>query len=118
MSLKEIRNFDYTILLCDNMKETRAFYKDVLCFPLGHDLERWVGFRVGSSLLALRPRGLNPPWDDGPAMPGTAAVQLAFRVPPIAVDTCHAELVANGVPIVREPAELLPTQDEGEKWIT
>jgi hypothetical protein len=28
MSIKEIRNFDYTILLCRNMNETRAFYKD------------------------------------------------------------------------------------------
>jgi hypothetical protein len=27
MSIKEIRNFDYIILLCKNMKETRIFYK-------------------------------------------------------------------------------------------
>jgi hypothetical protein len=28
MSIKDIRNFDYTILLCRKMKETRAFYKE------------------------------------------------------------------------------------------
>ena len=36
----------------------------------------------------------------------TRAVQLAFRVPPPAVDACHAELVAKGVPILRGPTDL------------
>ena len=38
--------------------------------------------------------------------PGAAAVQFAFRVPLSAVDACHAELLAKGVPIVRPPADL------------
>ena len=70
------------------------------------DLERWVSFRVGATLLTLRPRG---PWivcDDGKSMPGSAGIQLAFRVPPPAVDACHAELVAKGVPILRGPSDL------------
>ena len=33
MSIKDIRNFDYIILLCKNMKETRSFYKEVMGFP-------------------------------------------------------------------------------------
>ncbi|MFC7641796.1 VOC family protein [Streptosporangium lutulentum] len=45
-------------------------------------------------------------WNDGPSASGAAAVQLAFRVPPPAVDACHAELVAKGVTIVREPTDL------------
>jgi glyoxylase I family protein len=106
MSLKEIRNFDYAILLCRNMKETRIFYKDVMGFPIELDSEKWVSFRVGSTLLTLRPRGRSLAGDDGPAAPGSAAVQLAFRVPPPAVDACHAELVAKGVPIVRAPTDL------------
>jgi len=51
-------------------------------FPIETDLERWVSFRVGATLLTLRPRG---PWivcDDGKSMPGSAAIQFAFRVPP------------------------------------
>jgi catechol 2,3-dioxygenase-like lactoylglutathione lyase family enzyme len=36
----------------------------------------------------------------------SAAVQLAFRVPPSAVDGCHTELVARGVRILREPTDL------------
>jgi catechol 2,3-dioxygenase-like lactoylglutathione lyase family enzyme len=106
LSLSDIRNLDYTVLLCGKMVETRAFYRDVMRFPVETDRENWVSFRVGATLLTLRPRG---PWavcDDGPTVPGSAAVQLAFRVPPSAVDACHAELVSKGVPILRGPTDL------------
>lgn len=106
MSPAPIRNLDYTILLCNRMAETRAFYRDVLRFPIETDRENWASFRVGSSLLTLRPRG---PWsvcDDGKSVPGSAAVQLAFRVPPPDVDAWHAELVGRGVTIVRGPTDL------------
>lgn len=106
MSLPAIHNLDYTILLCRNMAETRAFYRDVMGFPVELDLENWVSFRVGASLLTLRPRGQGPAGDDGPSPAGSAAVQLAFRVPPPAVDTCHAELLAKGVKILKEPTDL------------
>lgn len=106
MSLQAVRNFDYTILLCRNMAETRAFYKDVMGFPLELDLENWVSFRVGATLLTLRRRGQGSAWDGEPSPAGSAAVQLAFRVPPPAVDACHAELVAKGVTILQDPADL------------
>ena len=61
--------------------ETRAFYNDVMGFPIDLDLDNWVSFRVGATLLTLRPRSPGLAWDDGPAAPGSAAVQLAFRVP-------------------------------------
>jgi lactoylglutathione lyase len=57
MSIKDIRNFDDIILLCKNMNETRIFYKDVMGFPIEFDSDSWVSFRVGSTLLTLRPRG-------------------------------------------------------------
>ena len=106
MSIKDIHNFDYVILLCKNMKDTRAFYMDVMGFPLEVDSDNWVSFRVGSTRLTLLPRGPSLAGDDGPATPGSAAVQLAFRVPPSAIDACHAELVSKGVPIVRAPTDL------------
>lgn len=106
MSLKDIHNCDYVVLLCRNMAETRRFYEDVMGFPVEHDSETWVSFRVGATLLTLRPRGASPAGDDGPATPGSAAVQLAFRVPPPAIDTCHAELIAKGMPIARPPTDL------------
>lgn len=40
-------------------------------------------------------------------------MQLAFRVPPSAVDDCHAELVANGVRILRGPTDLTSTWRHG-----
>lgn len=106
MSLKEIRNFDYVVLLCRDMKGTSAFYQDVMGFALDHESDKWISFRVGATLLTLRPRGPSLAGEDGPALPGSAALQLAFRVPPRAIDACHAELVAKGVAIVRAPTEL------------
>jgi len=106
VSLGGIRNFDYAILLCNKMAETRAFYRDVMKFSIETDRENWVSFRVGATLLTLRPRG---PWtvcDDGKSTPGSAPIQLAFRVPPPAVDACHAELVAKNVPVLRGPTDL------------
>ncbi|MBC7584560.1 glyoxalase/bleomycin resistance/dioxygenase family protein [Tardiphaga sp. vice352] len=106
MSLDQIRNLDYTILLCNRMSVTRTFYRDIMKFPVETDLANWVSFRVGAALLTLRPRG---PWsvcNDGTSVPGSAAVQLAFQVPLAAVDGCHAELVAKDVPILRCPTDL------------
>ena len=106
MSITDIHNLDHTVLLCEHMKETRAVYKDVMRFPIEVDRQTWVSFRVGASLLTLRPRGTNPVWDDGPSPPGSASVQLAFRVPPPAVDACHDWLLSKGVPIIRGPTDL------------
>jgi len=106
MALGGIVNLDYTVLLCRNLDITRAFYRDVMSFPVETDRETWVSFRVGASLLTLRPRGVWSIGDDGPLPSGSAAVQLAFRVPPPAVDDCHAQLVAKGVPILRGPTDL------------
>jgi glyoxylase I family protein len=106
VSLSDIRNLDYAILLCNRIDATRAFYRDVMKFPIETDRENWVSFRVGAALLTLRRRGNWAVCDDGKSMAGSAAVQLAFRVPPPAVDACHAELVAKGVPILRAPTDL------------
>lgn len=106
MSLRDIHNLDYTVILCSRLDETRAFYRDVMKFPIEIDRENWVSFRVGVTLLTLRPRGAWAVCDDGEAVPGSAAVQLAFRVPPPAVDACHEELIAAGMPILRAPTDL------------
>jgi glyoxylase I family protein len=106
MSLGGIRNLDHSVLLCRRLEATRAFYRDVMGFPIEEDRPNWVSFRVGATLLSLRPRGSWSVCDDGPAVAGAAAVQLAFRVPPPAIETCHAALVAKGVPILRAPTDL------------
>jgi glyoxylase I family protein len=106
MSLGGITNLDHTVLLCASMAQTRAFYRDVMGFPIETDRPKWVSFRIGAALLTLRPRGVWSVCDDGAWLPGSAAVQLAFRVPPPAVDACHAALLAAGVPILRGPTDL------------
>jgi catechol 2,3-dioxygenase-like lactoylglutathione lyase family enzyme len=106
MPLGGITTLDYTVLLCGKLDETRVFYRDVMKFPIETDRPNWVDFRIGASLLTLHPRGAWAVCDDGKSIPGSAAVQLAFRVPPPAVDACYAELVAKGVPILRGPTDL------------
>jgi catechol 2,3-dioxygenase-like lactoylglutathione lyase family enzyme len=104
MSLSAIQHD--VILLCADLPRTRAFYHDVMGFRLETDQPNWVSFSVGSTLLTLRPRGAIAGAQDGPAVPGSAAIQLAFRVPHAAVDVCYAELLAKGVSIIRGPTDL------------
>lgn len=106
MGLNAIRSLDYTVLLCRDIHAMQSFYKDVMGFAVEHDGEAWVSFRIGAALLTLRPRIEDEPWSDGAVTPESASVQLAFRVPPSAVDACFAELKAAGVAIVREPTDL------------
>ncbi len=104
--LGTIRNLDYVVLLCDDLPAMRHFYTAVMGFEEHQDLppgtlpaEHWLALKVGSSLLALRPRGRSP--SDGPG-PGTASasVQLALRVPPAEVAVAAEQLKAQGVEIL------------------
>ena len=54
------------------------FYRDIMKFPIETDRKNWVSFRVGATLLTLRPRG---PWavcDDGRSIPGSAAYRTGL----------------------------------------
>lgn len=106
MGLSEIHTLDHTVILCRDLPKTKAFYRDVMGFSVEVEKESWVSFRVGATLLSLRPRGKWRICDYGELQPGTAALQLAFRVPPPAVDTCHAELVKAGVEVLKGPTDL------------
>ncbi len=100
--LRAIRNIDYIILLCEDVARMRAFYRDVMQFPLEEDERHWVKFRVGSGFLTLRPRGRHY---DGPGVKGGASVQLAFRVAPSVVELCHKELLSFGAEILEPPKD-------------
>jgi catechol-2,3-dioxygenase len=81
----------------------RRFYHEIMGFPIYRDWGTWVELRVGSVLLALRERGRTY---DGPRTPpGSAGVQLAFRVAPSEVDGCYHELLERGVAILEAPAD-------------
>jgi len=104
MSLKNIRNMDYVVLLCKNIAVMRDFYQNVLGFNI--DLEEceedWVQFRVGSNLLCLRPRGR---WYDGTHSGEGASTQLSFRLSPEGVNTAYEELCKHSVEIVEPPTD-------------
>jgi lactoylglutathione lyase len=70
------------------------------------DRPDWVSFRVGSGLLTLRPCGPGLSRQDGPSVAGSASIQLAFRVPPPAVEECHQQLIAMGVEVLSPPKDL------------
>src|SRR5688572_20293571 len=92
--LTNIHNLDYVVLLCEDKERMRAFYHEVLAFPIYQDWDGWLEMQVGAVLLTLRRRGR--PYD-GPKHPHSAGVQLAFRVAPAEVDACHTELLQKGL---------------------
>jgi catechol-2,3-dioxygenase len=100
--LKNIRNLDYVVLLCEDLGRMKAFYHGLLGFPIYRDLDDWIEMQLGAVLLTLRRRGR--PYD-GPKPPHSAGVQLAFRVPPTEVDACHAELLQKQVEILEAPRD-------------
>ena len=106
MGIDSIRNIDYVVLLCEDLARARQFYLDVMKFRLERETPRWVSFHVGSGLLCLRPRTLEGVFQDGPGAPGSASVQLAFRVSPPEIDACHAELIAKGVEMIGPPRDI------------
>ena len=106
VAIGTISNIDYVVLLCERMAETREFYLNVMKFCLEVDRPNWVSFRVGSGLLTLRPRGPGLSWHDGPSVDGSASIQLAFRVPPRAVEEWHQQLIAMDVEVLGPPKDL------------
>ncbi|MEO0995260.1 MAG: VOC family protein [Pseudomonadota bacterium] len=99
-----IRSLDLVILLCDDLDAMQRFYTDLFGLAVeeaepGH----WVSYRLGGLCLCLRPRGRAY---DGPAAPpGSAAVQLSFRVPPADVDRAHRTLLDKGIPVIEGPTD-------------
>lgn len=104
MSLENIRNLDYVILLCNDITVMRDFYQNVLGFTIDENEEEedWVQFRVGSGLLALRPRGR---WYDGSIVGDGASVQLSFRVAPEGVNSAHQKLMEKSAEILEPPTD-------------
>ncbi|WP_298937661.1 VOC family protein [uncultured Ruegeria sp.] len=100
--LGAIRSMDYVILLCDDIERMKLFYRDVLGFEIEDEATgTWVGFRVGTLYLGLRPRGRSY---DGERIPDkSAGVQISFRVPPADVDVAYEELSAMGVKVIEGP---------------
>lgn len=103
-AFRAIRAIDYTVILARDWDVMRQFYEEVLGFPLLRELSQgWIEFQIGSNTLALaRPQRLT---SDQPTPPGSAALQLAFKVGRDDVDRCAAELTEKGVALLEQPRD-------------
>lgn len=101
MTLSAIQNIDHTVIFCADLTRMTDFYRDLLGIPVEVEMPRWITFRVGGTRLSLAAR---PP--DAPKPCAGPALQLAFRVPPAALDGCSAELAQKGIAIARGPADI------------
>ena len=102
--LSAIRALDYTVIRVRDMEAMRVFYGRTLRFEFVRELSpNWVEYRIGPNILALA--GSFRFVENQTLEPGTATVQLAFRVPYEAVDVCAAELSAAGIPLLSPPTD-------------
>ena len=97
-----IRAIDYTVIFVRDMVAMRRFYEDVLALSLRRELSsNWIEYGLGNNTLALaRPSRTAA---DAPTPPGSASLQLAFRVSAAEVDACADELVRQGVALLSPP---------------
>lgn len=101
-AFKAIGAVDYTVVFVRDMAAMRQFYENVLHFDLARELSpNWLEYQIGPNTLALAKRGLTA--SDAPVPEGSAALQLAFKVPVDAVDLCAQELIEHGVGLVAPP---------------
>ena len=81
----------------------KAFYRDLLPFPVDSETDESLALRAGSVLLALCRRTRNYDGHGGGAeSPG---VQLAFLVSRDEVDECYELLTARDIPILDPPTD-------------
>ena len=100
--LGAIRSMDYVIILCNDFEKMRKFYCETFGFHIEDETPGlWVGFRVGSLFLGLRPRGR--PYDGPQNKNDSASIQLSFYVPPADVDTAYETLKEKSIEVIEKP---------------
>ena len=101
--LTSVQQLNYAIVLCDDLEAMKAFYRDLLAFPVASESETGLTFRAGDVLLSLRKRTRY--YDGSGVRAELPGVQLAFLVSPDEVDLCYNQLVAKGVKILEPPTD-------------
>jgi catechol 2,3-dioxygenase-like lactoylglutathione lyase family enzyme len=104
-AFRSIKAIDYSVIFVRDMAAMRRFYEDVIGFELIRELSAgWIEYRVGENTLALAKPSRTA--KDAAVPSGTAALQLAFKVPVPVVDRCAEELTAKGVELLSPPTNL------------
>ena len=99
-----IRAIDYSVIYVRDMAAMQRFYEQVLGFRLARELSpNWKEYHVGANTLVLARPGMTA--EDAPLPEGSAAMQLAFRVPPADVDRCAETLRQAGVEPLSPPTD-------------
>lgn len=99
-----IRAIDYTVIFVRDMAAMRRFYEDVLALSLLRELSpNWIEYGLGRNTLALAKPSRTAA--DAPVPPGSASLQLAFKVSAAEVDACADELVRHGVALLSPPTD-------------
>jgi catechol 2,3-dioxygenase-like lactoylglutathione lyase family enzyme len=102
----KVRNFDYTVLIVDDLDRALAFYVDVLGIELNHRSGPFAQLKTGDTRLAFYERAamqetlgipLEPPAENAPGF------EIGFYV--ANVDNAYAELVVSGAKAVTPPAD-------------
>lgn len=103
-AFRAIGAIDYSVIFVRDMDAMRRFYGEILGFPLEREMSAsWIEYRIGANILTLAlPRRTA---SDTPMPKGTAALQLAFKVPVPDVDRCADELVRKGVALFSPPTD-------------
>jgi len=101
--LTAVRQVNYVILLCEDIERMKAFYRDLLAFPIDSESPTGLTFRAGSVLFSLRQRTRG--FDGRGVRTELPGVQVAFLVSPSEVDLCYAQLVDKGVKILEPPTD-------------
>ena len=103
-AFQAIRAVDYTVIFVRDLAAMRRFYQEVLGFVVARKLSPgWIEYQLGVNTLALaRPSRTAA---DPPMPRGSAALQLAFKVPAPDVDRCAEELRAKGIDLLEPPTD-------------
>ncbi|MBI4465649.1 MAG: VOC family protein [Acidobacteria bacterium] len=99
-------HLNYLIVYCSDMKQSLAFYRDRLGFPVKLELSEWCEFHSGAVTLALQIG--KPAHPDKPrSQPGEAEVgQARFSLEVVDIEKFFQEKTAQGVEFVLPPTQL------------
>ena len=101
--LESVSKLNYAIVLCEDINRMKAFYRELLPFPAVTETATSLALDGGSVLLGLRQRERAYDGRGGGAV--SPGVQLAFLVSPDEVETCHQQLVEQGIEILEPPTD-------------
>lgn len=101
--LRNVRQLDYAIVLCEDLPRMKAFYRGLFPFAVVTERDDVLALNAGQVTLCLRKRTRQ--YDGRSPGPGSPGVQLAFCVPRGDVDACYAVLQEQGVTILDPPRD-------------